>query len=88
MRIGALYARARAQAQINELRRTVEKYHGQHKNLKRKVTQLARRLGVIEPFVYADERDLFYFYVLEFREFLENRGNKRWPKETGLTETP
>ena len=57
------------QAQVNELRRTVEKYHRQHKNLKKKVTQLARRLRAIEPFLYAEDRDLFYFYVQEFIEF-------------------
>ena len=82
------------QAQINDLKRTVEKYHEQHKNLKRKVTQLARRLRTLEPFTYAEERDLLCLYLYEFREFLETKKasreeNNRWPmKEAGPAETP
>jgi hypothetical protein len=54
------------QAQINELRRTVEKYHLQHKLLKAKVTHLAARLRTIEPFLYVEDRELFRLYVQEF----------------------
>jgi hypothetical protein len=75
------------QAQINELKRTVEKYHVQHKLLKAKVTHLAARLRTIEPFLYAEERDLLCLYLYEFREFLENRGD--WPKNhTGPKKSP
>ena len=60
------------QAQINELRRTVERHHQQHKNLKRKVSQLTRRLRTLEPFAYAEDRTLFYLFVQDFlREMKE-----------------
>jgi len=51
------------QAQINELKRTVEKHHIQHKLLKDKVTQLARRLRAIEPFAYTQDRQAFVDFV-------------------------
>ena len=76
------------QSQINELKRTVKENHVQHKLLKRKVTQLARRLRTLEPFVYAEERDLLGLYLYEFRKFLR-RKNEQWlAKETGPAETP
>ena len=54
------------QSEINELRRTVERHHEQHKNLKRKVTQLARRIRSLEPFTYAEDRELFRLYIQDF----------------------
>ena len=54
------------QAQINELRRTVERHHQQHKNLKRKVSQLTRRLRTLEPFAYAEDRQAFVDLVEVF----------------------
>ena len=57
------------QSQINELKRTVEKYHVQHKLLKSKVTELARRLRAIEPFVYVKDRESFVDLMEVFLEF-------------------
>jgi hypothetical protein len=80
------------QAQINELRRTIEKQRVSHKLLKTKVTHMASRVRTLEPFLYAEERDLLCLYLYEFREFLEkkegSRGNKNWPKETWPTRAP
>ena len=63
-------------AKIARLERTIEKYHQQHKNLKKKVTQLARRLRVIEPFAYAEDRDLFYLYVQDFIKAVDERKDR------------
>jgi vacuolar-type H+-ATPase subunit D/Vma8 len=54
------------QAQINELRRDLEKQRVSHKLLKAKVTHLAARLRTIEPFTYAEDRELFRIYVQDF----------------------
>ena len=54
------------QAQINELRRIIENHHQQHKNLKRKVSDLARRVRTVEPFLYSEDRELFYWFVQDF----------------------
>ena len=61
------------EAKITRLERTLEIYHQQHKNLKKKVTQLARRLRAIEPFLYAEDRDLFYLYVQDFIKAKEKK---------------
>lgn len=55
------------------LERTLEKYHQQHKNLKKRVTQLTRRRRAIESFAYAEDRDLFYLYA---KEFIESKKGK------------
>jgi hypothetical protein len=54
------------QSQINELRRIIEIHHVQHRLLKAKVTHLAARLRTLEPFTYAEDRELFRLYVQEF----------------------
>ena len=47
------------EAKINALERKVDNYHIQHKLLKDKVTQLARRIRAIEPFAYTQDRKEF-----------------------------
>ncbi len=61
------------QAQINALERKVERYHTQHKLLKAKVTDMARRLRSLEPFAHAEDRELFYLYVDEIVEEAKKR---------------
>jgi len=58
------------------LKRTVEKYHIQHKLLKSKVTELARRLRAIEPFVYVEDRQSFLDLMDVFLDFVKESSKK------------
>lgn len=54
------------QAQLNDLRT-------QHKNLKRKVTKLTRRVRTLEPFARARDREHFILAVYEIIAYLEEK---------------
>ena len=59
------------QTQINELKRRVDNHHVQHKLLKSKVTNLAKRIRAIEPFIYAEDRELFLAAMDAMDEIVE-----------------
>lgn len=68
------------QAQINELKRIVENHHGQHKNLKEKVTHNTKRIRCLEFFSYAEDRELVLLIVDALDEILKR--NKKGSSRT------
>ena len=66
------------QAQINELKRVIDNHHVQHKLLKSKVTHLVKRIRVLEPFVYAEDRELFLAAVDAMDEIVDGLRERGW----------